>query len=41
MDAATQVLAKEKVDLMVQLVGYPDWIVTNEGIDDYYTNVSV
>lgn len=36
-----QVVAKEKVDLMVQLVGYPDWLLDNAELDKYYEGVSV
>ena len=39
MDAETQVLAKEKAELMVQLVGYPDWLQDNAELDNYYAYV--
>ena len=36
MDAETQVKAQEKADLMLQLIGYPDWLVEEEKVDGYY-----
>ena len=40
MDAETQVLAKENAELMVQLVGYPDWFPDNTELDNYYAYLS-
>ncbi len=31
--------AKEKVDLMLQLLGYPEWVQSEEGIDEFYNGV--
>lgn len=39
MDAETQVLAKEKAEAMVQLVGYPDWLLDNQELDNFYSYV--
>eukprot|EP00092_Neocalanus_flemingeri_P034170 GFUD01037162.1.p1 GENE.GFUD01037162.1~~GFUD01037162.1.p1 ORF type:complete len:770 (-),score=219.06 GFUD01037162.1:48-2252(-) len=36
MDSETQVKAEEKADLMLQLIGYPDWLVDVEKVDGYY-----
>ena len=36
MDAETQVKAQEKADQMLQLIGYPDWLVDNDEVDKYY-----
>ena len=36
MDAATQVKAQEKADQMLQLIGYPDWLLDNTQVDKYY-----
>ena len=35
-----QVLAKEKAELIVQLVGYPDWLPDNVELDNFYSAVS-
>ena len=35
-----QVKAKEKADLMLQLLGYPEWVASEEGITEYYNGVS-
>jgi len=37
MDTETQVLAKEKAELIVQLVGYPDWLPDNVELDNFYS----
>ena len=34
-----QVLAKEKAELIVQLVGYPDWLPDNVELDNFYSAV--
>lgn len=36
MDAETQVKAQEKADQMLQLIGYPDWLIDNAEVDKYY-----
>ena len=36
MDAATQVKAQEKADMMLQLIGYPDWLTDNDEVDKYF-----
>ena len=36
MDAETQVKAQEKADQMLQLIGYPDWLLDNAEVDKYY-----
>ena len=32
--------AKEKADLMLQLLGYPEWVQDEAGIDEFYSGVS-
>lgn len=39
MDLETQGKAKEKVDLMLQLLGYPEWVASEQGIDEFYNGV--
>lgn len=34
-----QVLAKEKAEMMLQLVGYPDWLPDKAELDKYYEGV--
>lgn len=41
MDSETQVKAEEKADLMLQLIGYPDWLVEVEKVDAYYGDAPV
>ena len=36
MDADTQVKAQQKADMMLQLIGYPDWLVDNDKVDEYF-----
>ena len=36
MDAETQVKAQEKADQMLQLIGYPDWLIDNNAVDQYF-----
>jgi 3-keto-L-gulonate-6-phosphate decarboxylase len=36
MDDATKAIAKEKVDAMIELVGYPDWITKKRELEAYY-----
>ena len=36
MDSETQEKAKEKADLMLQFIGYPDWLMDNAQVDEYY-----
>ena len=37
MDAETKVKAQEKADMMLQLIGYPDWLLDNAEVDKYYS----
>jgi len=39
MDADTQVSAREKADLLLQLIGYPDWLPDGGELDKYYDGV--
>lgn len=39
MDADTQVLAQEKADQIIQLVGYPDWPNDDAELDRRYKDV--
>lgn len=39
MDKSTKATAKDKVDAMIDFVGYPDWISNNTAIEDYYDGV--
>jgi len=36
MDAETQAVAQDKADEMMQLIGYPDWLTSEEEVDAYY-----
>merc|ERR1719384_715789 len=38
MDAETKVKAQEKADMMLQLIGYPDWLLDNAEVDKYYSD---
>lgn len=38
MDGETQEKAKEKADLMLQLIGYPDWLLDPAKVDEYYSD---
>lgn len=40
MDAATKSIAQAKVDAMVELIGYPSWILNSTALTDYYAEVS-
>ena len=35
MDGETQEKAKEKADMMLQLIGYPDWLVDAAKVGEY------
>lgn len=39
MDGLTKQAAKRKLDAMRQFVGYPDWILNQTALDDYYQGV--
>merc|ERR550519_762231 len=39
MDPDTQTVAKEKADLLLQLIGYPDWLPDGAQLDEYYSGV--
>jgi len=41
MDAETQVKAQQKADMMLQLIGYPDWLVDNDKVDEYFWDTNV
>jgi len=41
MDAETQVKAQEKADMMLQLIGYPDWLKDNDAVDQYYGDANI
>jgi len=36
MDDATKAIAKDKVDAMIELVGFPDWITKKRDLEAYY-----
>merc|ERR1712121_564159 len=36
MDSETQ--AKAKADMMLQLIGYPDWLVDTDQVDEYFSD---
>jgi predicted metalloendopeptidase len=36
MDDTTKAIAKEKVDNMIELVGFPDWITKKQDLETYY-----
>merc|ERR1711892_8313 len=38
MDGETQEKAKEKADMMLQLIGYPDWLVDSAKVDEYFSD---
>ena len=40
MDDKTREIAIEKVRKIVQMIGYPDWILDTVQLDKYYQNVS-
>ena len=40
MDAKIGEIAIEKVRKIVQMIGYPDWILNTIQLDKYYQNVS-
>ena len=39
MDKATKLIAKDKVDAMIDFVGYPDWISNKTAIEEYFEGV--
>ena len=39
MDKATKSIAKDKVDAMIDFVGYPDWISNKTAIEEYFEGV--
>merc|ERR1719391_681481 len=41
MDADTQVKAQQKADMMLQLIGYPDWLLDNDRVDQYFWDANV
>lgn len=41
MDDVTKGYAREKVDYMIEFVGYPDWILDNAQLEAYYEGVSI
>ena len=36
MDSDTKSIAKDKVDAMIEFVGYPPWIKNKKSVEDYY-----
>lgn len=40
MDSTTKSIAIDKVDAMIEFVGYPDWIKNKTKLEDYYNEVS-
>lgn len=40
MDPLTKMIARGKVNAMIALVGYPDWIKNKQFIESYYDGVS-
>jgi len=40
MDGETQEKAKEKADMMLQLIGYPDWLVDSAKVDEYFSDAT-
>jgi len=38
MDQETQAKAQEKADMMLQLIGYPDWLVDPKKVDEYFSD---
>jgi len=41
MDSETQDKAKAKADMMLQLIGYPDWLVDTDQVDEYFSDAPV
>ena len=41
MDSDTKSIAKDKVDAMIEFVGYPPWINNKKSLEDYYNGVCV
>ncbi|KAJ1350444.1 hypothetical protein KIN20_006235 [Parelaphostrongylus tenuis] len=41
MDETTKARALEKADLMLRQIGYPDFILDNEKLDDHYSGLSI
>jgi len=41
MDSDTQIKAMEKADQMLQLIGYPDWLMDPAEVDSYYQTAPV
>ena len=41
MDAETMGKAKEKADMMLQLIGYPDWLLDPKEVDAYFRYVQL
>ena len=41
MDGVTKSIAREKIEAMVELVGYPEWIKNKEKLEAYYDGVSI
>jgi predicted metalloendopeptidase len=39
MDSDTKSIAKDKVDAMIEFVGYPPWIKNKKSLEDYYNGV--
>ena len=39
MDSDTKSIAKDKVDAMIEFVGYPPWIKNQKALEDYYNEV--
>ena len=39
MDSETQVKAVEKADQIFQLIGYPDWLLDPNKVDEYYVTI--
>lgn len=41
MDSTTAAIAKEKVDYIIDNIGYPDWIQNKTALENYYSPVKV
>lgn len=41
LDATTKKRALNKLDAIVQNVGYPDWLLNNTALDEYYNLVTI
>ena len=39
MDASTKAIAREKVDHMIENIGYPDWVRNKKALEIYYKEV--